>query len=59
MDLPPVTPKTRSSTRRALQDSPDNPFLATPEKHVEDTEATTISQLNFSPDLNISKSPYN
>ena len=31
----PVTDlKTRSSTRRAITDSPDNPFLATPEKQV-------------------------
>jgi hypothetical protein len=42
-DLPSVTPKTRSSTRRALRDSPDNPFLATPEKHVEDTLAKLIA----------------
>ena len=28
---PPVTPETRSSSRRAIRDSPDNPFLATPE----------------------------
>jgi len=37
---PPETPKTRSSTRRALRDSPDNPFLATPENHADDSESS-------------------
>lgn len=46
---PPVTPKTRSSTRRALRDSPDNPFLATPENHVDDTPSLSESSANPSP----------
>ncbi|KAF8816813.1 hypothetical protein BYT27DRAFT_7229831 [Phlegmacium glaucopus] len=48
-DSPPVTPKTRSSTRRALRDSPDNPFLVTPEKHVDDTPSPSDSSANPSP----------
>lgn len=48
-DSPPVTPKTRSSTRRALRDSPDNPFLATPENHAEDTPSSSGSSANPSP----------
>ena len=46
---PPVTPKTRSSTRRILRDSPDNPFLATPEKSVEDTPSPSGTSANPSP----------
>ena len=46
---PPVTPKTRSSTRRALRDSPDNPFLVTPENHVDDTPSHSESSANPSP----------
>lgn len=47
---PPVTPKTRSSTRRAIRDSPDNPFLVTPEKHhVDDTPSLSESSANPSP----------
>ena len=46
---PPVTPKTRSSTRRALRDSPDNPFLVTPENHVDDTPSPSESSANPSP----------
>ena len=48
-DSPPETPKTRSSIRRALRDSPDNPFLATPEKLVEDTPSSSDSSANPSP----------
>ncbi|KAF8811255.1 hypothetical protein BYT27DRAFT_6461054 [Phlegmacium glaucopus] len=44
-DSPPVTSKTRSLTRRALRDSPDNPFLATPEKHI-DTPSPSGSSAN-------------
>ena len=46
---PPVTPKTRSSTRRALRDSPDNPFLATPEDHIDDSPSHIDSSANSSP----------
>ncbi|KAF8157197.1 hypothetical protein B0H34DRAFT_658315 [Crassisporium funariophilum] len=48
---PPVTPKTRSSTRRALRDSPDNPFLATPKKNADDsdTASPSLSSANPSP----------
>ncbi|KAF8798440.1 hypothetical protein BYT27DRAFT_7050240, partial [Phlegmacium glaucopus] len=42
----PVTPKTRSSTRCALRDSPDNPFLATLEKHIDDTPSPSDSSAN-------------
>jgi len=42
-ESPPVTPKTRSSTRRAVRDSPDNPFLVTPENHPEDTPSSSGS----------------
>jgi len=46
---PPVTPKTRSSTRRALRDSPDNPFLDTPKNHDDDTSSHSDSSANSSP----------
>ena len=46
---PPVTPKTRSSTRRAIKDSPDNPFLATPENHDNATPSHSDSSANPSP----------
>ena len=46
---PPVTPKTRSSTRRALRDSPDNPFLVTPENQVDDTPSHSDTSANPSP----------
>jgi hypothetical protein len=46
---PPVTPKTRSSTRRALRDSPDNPFLATPENPFQDSPSLSDSSANPSP----------
>ena len=46
---PPVTPKTRSSTRRALRDSPDNPFLDTPKNHDDDTSSNNDSSANSSP----------
>jgi len=45
----PVTPKTRSSARLALRDSPDNPFLATPENHPKDTPSPSDSSANPSP----------
>ena len=45
---PPVTPKTRSSTKR-LRDSPDNPFLATPGNHDDDTPSHSDSSANPSP----------
>lgn len=48
-DSPPVTPKTRSSPRRPFRDSPDNPFLATPTKHVEDSPSPSESSANPSP----------
>ena len=44
-ESPPVTPKTRSSTRRAFSDSPDNPFSATPK-----TRSSTRRALRDSPD---------
>ncbi|KAF8816808.1 hypothetical protein BYT27DRAFT_6377943 [Phlegmacium glaucopus] len=40
-DSPRVTPKTRSSTRCTLRDSPDNPFLSTPEN----TSTTLLAQV--------------
>ena len=46
---PPATPRTRSSTRRAVRDSPDNPFLVTPDNHVEDTSSLSESSANPSP----------
>lgn len=46
---PPVTPKTRSSTKHAVRDSPDNPFLATPENHNDDTPSHSESSANPSP----------
>ena len=46
---PPVTPKTRSSTRRILRDSPDNPFLAITETSVEDTPSPSGTSANPSP----------
>ena len=46
---PPVTPKPQSSTRRALRDSPDNPFLATPENHADDTPSSSNSSAKPSP----------
>ena len=48
-DSPPVPQRTRSSTRRALRDSPDNPFLATPEKHLGGTPSPSDSSANPSP----------
>ena len=45
---PPRTPQTRSSTKRAraLRDSPDNPFLATP---VEDSDTPGLSASSANP----------
>lgn len=45
----PRTPKTRSVTRRALLDSPDNPFLATPEKDLEDSATPSPSGNSANP----------
>ena len=56
-DSPPVTPKTRSSARLALRDSPDNPFLATPENHVEDTPSPSNSSANPSPHGSLKERP--
>ncbi|KAH9478032.1 hypothetical protein JR316_0010268 [Psilocybe cubensis] len=41
---PPFTPRTRSQTKKAaltLRDSPDNPFLVTPQKQLNSRSATT------------------
>ncbi|KAF8960407.1 hypothetical protein BDZ97DRAFT_1833447 [Flammula alnicola] len=47
---PPSTPRaTRSATKRAIRDSPDNPFLATPVKVVEDSDTPSASSANPSP----------
>jgi len=48
---PPSTPRTRSATKRALFDSPNNPFVSTPHKVVEDsdTPSPTASSANPSP----------
>ena len=50
-DSPPVTPQQhkRSPTRRAIRDSPDNPFLATPENQAEDSSGSSDSSANSSP----------
>lgn len=56
-DSPPVTPKTRSSTRLVLRDSPDNPFLATPKNHVEDTPSSSDSSANPSPHVPLQERP--
>jgi hypothetical protein len=48
-DSPPVTPKTPSLTRRAIRDSPDNPFLDTPENQTEDSSSSSDSSANSSP----------
>ncbi|CAA7268635.1 unnamed protein product [Cyclocybe aegerita] len=59
---PPSTPRTRLAVKRAsaaLRDSPDNPFLATPENHVEDsaTPSPNASSANPSPRTPVYEKP--
>ena len=46
---PPSTPRTRSATKRALFDSPNNPFVSTPQKVVDDSDTPSPSASSANP----------
>ena len=46
---PPSTPRTRSATKRALFDSPNNPFVSTPQKVVDDSDTPSPSPSSANP----------
>jgi len=46
---PPSTPRTRSATKRALFDSPNNPFVSTPKNVVEDSDTPSPSASSANP----------
>ncbi|KIM38027.1 hypothetical protein M413DRAFT_448069 [Hebeloma cylindrosporum] len=46
---PPSTPRTRSATKRALFDSPNNPFVGTPQKVADDSDTASPSASSANP----------